>query len=74
MPWLAVAYAGLGREDKARAEMAEYRKKTPSFTVAAWNEDHPRHNPVVAEQRERIEAILRRLDDPAGNRRAASTP
>jgi DNA-binding winged helix-turn-helix (wHTH) protein/TolB-like protein len=72
--WLAVAYAGLGREDKARTEMAEYRNKTPSFTVASWNEDNPRHSAVVSVQRERIEAILRRLDVPAGELRAASTP
>jgi TolB-like protein len=71
VPWQAVAYAGLGREEKARAEMAEYRRKTPGFTVASWNEDHPRHNPVVAEQRERIEAILRRLEVPQGRLHAA---
>jgi DNA-binding winged helix-turn-helix (wHTH) protein/TolB-like protein/Flp pilus assembly protein TadD len=74
VPWLAVAYAGLGEENKGRALMAEYLTAEPSFAVSGWNRSHPRHNPVVAEQRARIETWLRELGAPAGGSLAASTP
>jgi adenylate cyclase len=74
VPWLAVAYAGLGEENKGRALMAEYLTAEPSFAVSGWNRSHPRHNPVVAEQRARIETWLRELGAPAGRSLAASTP
>jgi len=59
--WLAVAYHGLGEEEKAKAIMAEYRSKVPSFTIAGWKKSLATNNPVVAEQRKRMEQILRRL-------------
>lgn len=74
VPWLAVAYAGLGQENKARALMAEYLVAEPGFALSGWNRSHPRHNPVVAEQRARIETWLRELGAPAGKSLAASTP
>ena len=59
--WLAVAYAGLGDDDKARDTMAEYRKVASSFTIAGWKNNFATRNVIVAEQRERIEKVLRRL-------------
>ncbi|HEY7552379.1 MAG TPA: winged helix-turn-helix domain-containing protein [Hyphomicrobiaceae bacterium] len=73
LPWLAVAYAGIGQEDKARAEMSTYLAKAPGFTLAAWNRDNPRsHHPVVAEQRARIAEMLRRLGVPEGDTRTSA--
>jgi len=64
VPWLAVAYAGLGRDEEARALLQEHMKAFPQFSIARWNRLLPRANPVVVEQRERIVAILRRLGAP----------
>ena len=58
--WLAVAYHGLGEEEKAKAMMAEYRSKV-TFTIAGWKKSLATNNPVVAEKLKRIEQILRRL-------------
>ena len=58
--WLAVAYQGVGEEKTTKAMMAEYRSKV-TFTIAGWKKSLATNNPVVAEQRKRIEQILRRL-------------
>ncbi|MFZ1104558.1 MAG: tetratricopeptide repeat protein, partial [Hyphomicrobiaceae bacterium] len=71
MPWLALAKAGRGRKDKACAEMADFLAKTPAFTLAAWNGDHPRDHPVVGPQRDRIAATMKRLGVPEGKTSAA---
>ena len=59
--WLAVAYHGVGEEEKAKAMMVEYRSRATSFTVAGWKRSLATNNPIVAEQRKRIEKVLRRL-------------
>jgi DNA-binding winged helix-turn-helix (wHTH) protein/TolB-like protein len=74
LPSLAVAYAGLGQEGKARALIAEYLDKTPSFTLATWHQDNPRDHPVVGPQRDRIAATMKRLGVPEGKVKAASKP
>ena len=61
---LAVAYLGLGEEEKARAAMAEFLKGAPRFTIAAWSRWVPSPNATVAKQRERIKDALRRLGVP----------
>jgi DNA-binding winged helix-turn-helix (wHTH) protein/tetratricopeptide (TPR) repeat protein len=65
-PWLAVAYAEVGREDQGRALIAEYLSRHPSYGITGWRKAFPGHNPVVAEQRERIARVLRRLGVPDG--------
>jgi tetratricopeptide (TPR) repeat protein len=72
LPWLAVAYAGLDQEGKARALMAEYLRKTPGFTLAAWSQDHPRDHPLVAFQRDRLASAMKRLGVPEGKMSAAA--
>jgi TolB-like protein/DNA-binding winged helix-turn-helix (wHTH) protein len=72
VPWLAVAYGGLGQEDRARALMAEYLRKTPGFTLATWTQDNPRDHPVVGPQRDRIASAMKRLGVPEGKMSAAS--
>ena len=61
LPWLAIAYAGLGREKDGRALISEHLKKGHNLFLAGWRKRHPREEGVLAEQRERIEALLRRL-------------
>jgi tetratricopeptide (TPR) repeat protein len=71
--WFAVAEAGLGRWEKARATMAEYRAHHPDFTLAVWNEDYPStHHPATAAQRKRISALLRELGVPEGEVRTGA--
>ena len=71
--WLAIAEAGLGRWEKARATMAEYRAHNLNFTLAAWNEDYPStHHAATAAQRKRISALLRELGVPEGGVRAGA--
>jgi DNA-binding winged helix-turn-helix (wHTH) protein/TolB-like protein len=72
LPWLAVAYAGLAQEGKARALMAEYLRKTPGFTLAAWSQDNPRDHPAVGPQRDRIASTMKRLGVPEGMMSAVS--
>jgi DNA-binding winged helix-turn-helix (wHTH) protein/Tfp pilus assembly protein PilF len=68
-PWLAVTYADLGEEQKARAHLA----RVPNFTMAAFGSAFPAGNPVVARQRERIAAVLRRLGVPEGEARVEAS-
>lgn len=64
-PWIAVAYAGLGQHEKARAVMKSYLGNAKQrFSIAAWNRLHPRHNDIVAAQRARIEQWFRDLGVP----------
>jgi TolA-binding protein len=61
---LAVAYLGMGNEERARATLAEFRKSVPEFTIASWTRWRPTQNATVAKQRERIRDAWRRLDVP----------
>jgi tetratricopeptide (TPR) repeat protein len=72
LPWLAVAYAGLQQEAKARALIADYLDKTPGFTLATWRQDHPGNHPVVGRQRDRLAATMKRLGVPEGKMSAAA--
>jgi adenylate cyclase len=63
-PWLALAYAGVGRQDKAHALMREYLRRKPGFTVVGWRREHWSDNAAVAAQRERIAVMLRDLGVP----------
>jgi len=66
IPFLAVAYAELSREDEGKALMARHLARAPGFTIQSWQQDHPAHTPAVAIQRERIVATLKRLGVPEG--------
>jgi DNA-binding winged helix-turn-helix (wHTH) protein/tetratricopeptide (TPR) repeat protein len=63
---LAAAYLGIGDEEQARANMAEFLKMSPRFSIAESRRWVPSPHPVVAKQRERILDALRRLGAPEG--------
>jgi tetratricopeptide (TPR) repeat protein len=71
-PWLAVAYAGLGRENEGRDLLAQYAREGRHLTIAGWRKSHPRASGVAGEQRERIEGLLLRLGVPEGKVAASS--
>jgi DNA-binding winged helix-turn-helix (wHTH) protein/TolB-like protein/tetratricopeptide (TPR) repeat protein len=73
-PWLAVANAGLGREQEGRDLLAQYAREGRYLTIAGWRKNNPHGRGVVAEQRERIEDLLRRLGVPEGEVAASSAP
>jgi DNA-binding winged helix-turn-helix (wHTH) protein/TolB-like protein len=62
--WLAVAYAGLGDLERGRSYLEQHRGHFRRFSLAAWRVAFPYTNPVVTEQRKRIEALLRQLGAP----------
>jgi adenylate cyclase len=62
--YLAVAYVGIGEEENAQANLAEYLKVRPTFSIAGWKKWVPTRNPVVAKQRERMSDAWRRLGVP----------
>jgi adenylate cyclase len=66
VPWLAVAYAGIGREAEARALLAEHAAKTPGFTVSEWTAKHSPRNADAAAQFARIAETMSRLAAPGG--------
>src|SRR5262245_4962579 len=66
VPWLAVAYAGLGREDEGRALINEHLRSGQRLTISEWNRRYPLGNGVLAEQRARIVAMLKQLGVPEG--------
>lgn len=72
MPWLAIAYADLGREEEGRTLMAQYLAKHPTYALAGWSKAFPRLNPRVATQRNRIAEVLQRLGVPHSNVRTGS--
>jgi tetratricopeptide (TPR) repeat protein len=67
LPWLAMAHALLGREEEGRVLIKTYLRESPDYTVAAWTKIYSSSNPIVASQRERIIAGLRRLQVPEGD-------
>lgn len=72
-PWLALAHADSGRFDEARALMAEYLSRHPTYSLAGWRRAFPPHTLQAGEQRERIAALLSRLGVPDGETRAGSS-
>lgn len=66
MVWRAVALADLGREDEARALIAEYLSITPAITVASWRRNFADGSAIVASQRARIADVLLRIGVPSG--------
>lgn len=63
-PWLALAYAGSGQWDKARSLMSGYLRNMPTFSIARWQEENGTRNALVASQRGKLVAILRKLAVP----------
>jgi DNA-binding winged helix-turn-helix (wHTH) protein/tetratricopeptide (TPR) repeat protein len=64
---LAVAYLGLGEDEKAEHTMAEFLRFSPSFSIVSWKRDALTLKPIVAEQRKSIEDAMRRLGVPEDN-------
>jgi tetratricopeptide (TPR) repeat protein len=64
LPWLAMAYAGLGREDEGRALIHEYLQSGPRLTISQWTRARALKSGVLAEQRSRIVAMLKQLGVP----------
>jgi DNA-binding winged helix-turn-helix (wHTH) protein len=72
-PALAVAYAGIGREDEARAVMAEYLAQVPQATVSSLMDGLAHPGAAVATQRERITVLVRRLGVPEASIRTSAS-
>lgn len=72
VPWLAVAYADVGREEEGHAAMAQYLSHHPTYALAGWSKAFPRLNPRVAAQRDRIAQVLRRLGVPDSHTQTGS--
>lgn len=64
LPWLAIAYAMLGRDDDARRCLEQFRQARPNFTIAGWDAAYRRSHPAVVAQLEPTRAVLRRLNVP----------
>jgi DNA-binding winged helix-turn-helix (wHTH) protein/TolB-like protein len=64
LPWLAIAYVALGREEEAKWPMGEFRRANPDISISSFDASYRRRHPVVLAQRERILDILRRLGVP----------
>jgi TolB-like protein len=63
--YLAIAYAGAGDMQQARAYLNEYRAIRPNFSVSGLSKVFfPGRSPVVAQQRARIVALLCALGAP----------
>jgi adenylate cyclase len=54
--YLAASYSELGREEEARAELAEVLRSSPDFSLEGWGQRLPSKNP---EEKERLLAGLR---------------
>ena len=68
LPWLVLAYAGLGHEDEGRALIHEYLRSGANLTISQWTRVRPLGNGVLAEQRSRIVAMLKQLGVPEEGR------
>lgn len=64
LPWLAVAYHGLGDTDKGRQMIDEYKISNPSFSISAWISGWPINSAPQTLQREHILSALRELGVP----------
>ena len=74
VPWLAVAYARVGREDEGRALLAEYAAKTPGFNASDWVARYSRRNTAANAQFAPIAETIRRLDASEENIQVGSRP
>jgi tetratricopeptide (TPR) repeat protein len=73
-PWLAVAYAELGRDEDSRKLIAEHLGAGHPLTIELWNKRMPPGSGELAEQRQRILTTLRRLGVPEGEFKEVSSP
>jgi DNA-binding winged helix-turn-helix (wHTH) protein/tetratricopeptide (TPR) repeat protein len=64
-PWLAIAYAKLGDQDKARQLIREHIAEVPKFSVDEWTQLITRGNARSAGRIEPFAAVLRALSAPA---------
>jgi tetratricopeptide (TPR) repeat protein len=64
--YLAVALAGLGRLDEARAAAKECLSIDPTFTIRRYRADAPSDNPVFMAGRQRIYEMIRKVGVPEG--------
>lgn len=74
VPWLAIAYAGAGDWDEARAYVREVLDHWPKFTVASWNNALPSRHQAVAALRARMADILCRAGTPGCELTTGSAP
>ncbi len=58
LPWLAIAHAGRGEWERARAYMEEILGHWPRFSIASWHAALPSRHPIVERQRSRLAALL----------------
>jgi len=72
VPWLAVAYAGLGREDEGRVLINEHLRNGQRLTISERNRRYPLGSGALAGQRARIVAMLERLGVPEGRRQTGA--
>jgi tetratricopeptide (TPR) repeat protein len=61
MLWLAMAYCAVDDMEKARANLAEHAAIRPGVSIKSFRRNQATSNPVVAEQRERLVGLLRKL-------------
>ena len=64
--YLAVALAGLGRLDEARAAAKEGLSIDPTFTIRRYRADAPSDNPVFLAGRDRVYDMMRKVGVPEG--------
>ena len=64
--YLAVALAGLGRLDEARAAAKEGLSIDPMFTIRRYRADAPSDNPVFLTRRQRVYEMMRKAGVPEG--------
>ena len=64
--YLAVALAGLGRLDEARAAAKEGLSIDPTFTIRRYRADAPSDNPVFLAGRQRVYDMMRKVGVPEG--------
>ncbi len=69
---MAVALAELDQEEAARKKLAEFLSLRPQATLDDWTRPNSRSNPRVAERRQHIQAVLRRLGMPETKPQAVS--
>jgi hypothetical protein len=56
--WVAAAAANLGETEAARAALAEFRRRLPSYTISSFRDERLCANDLCRSQRERYYAGL----------------
>ena len=56
--WVAAAAANLGETETARAALAEFRRRLPSYTISSFRDERLCANDLCRAQRERYYAGL----------------